>query len=258
MEDFFAGLETDGQVLTEGSVIDLSNEQQESTEPAESQTETEGAEEAPSHQGAEEPKPEVPNTDDDNNVPLNKNPRFQEVIAQRQEAERLLAERTAELERLKAAPEAVPDWFKEAYGEDANAWSVQQRVIQETAERVKREMIESEQKKVQAQQEHQARWDRYVADQVAELEGEGKKFDKNELLKIALEYQPTDAQGNVSLKKSYDILEMRRQAVKEDKVAPKKAVAALSSAPSRQAQPAERDYLTAADLRGKSFRDLIK
>lgn len=256
----------EGQI-TEDTVITLNpnGEEQETEQPAESPAEEEQeTEEAPSHQGAEEESKtgDEPNTDDDNNVPLNKNPRFQEVIQQNRE----MREKLAQLEELQSkvsqlesrnTVEEKPDWFREAYGDDDNAWNVQKNVISKVAEQVKNELKQAELRQAQERQAQEARWNNYVSEELGKLEAEGKKFDKNELLKAALDYQPTDAQGNISLPKAYEILQMKKQMESQEKTAPKKAVAALSTAPSKQSQPKERDYMTPSDLRGKSFRDLI-
>lgn len=265
-EDFFASIGSKGEELVNDedfATFGAKPDEQETDVPAESQTETVEEGEAPSHQGAEAETPaDDSNTDGEDNVPLNKNPRFREVIEQN----RKLQEKLSRLEEIEAkvsqlqsqkTEEKLPEWFTEAYGEDTNAWKVQQTVIKETAEKVKQEIMEGEQRRAQEQRERETRWNNYVTDSLTELETEGKKFDKNELLKITLEYQPTDANGNISLRKGYDLLQMKKQTEMQDKTAPKKAIAGMSSAPSKQAQPAERDYLTAADLRGKSFRDLI-
>ena len=147
---------------------------------------------------------------------FHKHPRWKQLVQERDKLRSDLTKLQDEVEpllsELKKPEEAeMPAWFREAFEGDEAKWEKYRSYEARQRETIKQELmaeVRAEQDKAQkTQKDEQVRWDKWVEDELETLEEEGLKFDKNELLKIATTYLPTDEKGNISLKKAYDILQ---------------------------------------------------
>lgn len=255
--------EFEASLISEDTII---GEEQQTETAAESPAETKEEEtESPPHQGDEEVKEAEPseNTDDEDKVPFHKHPRFKELIEERNELRRQFEElrTTVDTVQQKIVPqnqeETIPQWFKGVYGDDVAMWKDYQSYEQEKLSKMKESIYQEQQDSQKKYEESVKRWEGYSKDQMQALEDEGKSFDKNELMKVVLDYQPTDKQGNFDFKKAYEILELKKMADHDPvKSAARKNLAA-STTSNNKGEPKEKDYMTSDDFRGKNILDLI-
>ena len=276
---FLTGLQRQGRVdadLTQNS----ENGSEEKPTPASSADNQSEAEKSPSSQGEHpaegegsdtqpegKPNPNEAgnNTDDETKLPFHKHPRWASLQSELKEAREFRESVAPLLERLGQTPEGrseetekIPEWFVELFGENADSWKKYRAYDTEQRKQLRSEIlkdIQAEQRKTVEEQQRQEKW---VDDEVQKLVDDGLKFDRNKLLKIALDYLPTDENGNISFKKAYDIMTM--QVADKETEKPKSEVKKkLADQTMGKGKPSEgrRDYKTSADLRGKSFHDLI-
>jgi len=148
----------------------------------------------------------------------------------------------------------VPDWFKELYGDNDIAWKKYDQYEKEKESRLEQKFIERQEKVKQEEQSNIAKWNNWVEGEIVKLQGEGLKFDRNELIKTMLDYRPSDENNNLDFHKGYKIYEMLRG--KED---PAHSLARKQLADTTTKVSGEqktKDYMTAADLRHRSWGNL--
>jgi hypothetical protein len=272
---FLADLQRQGRVdLDPSPNSEKENEEKHTpSSPEENQNEKE---KSPSPQG--EPKPEgdgggTPNPDegnenieDDTKLPFHKHPRWVALQNELREAREFRESVSPLLERLGTKPEdrheetiEIPDWFVELFGENETAWKKYRAYSLDERKQLRSEIlreIQEDQKRVVDEQKKQEKW---VDDELQKLSETGLKFDRNELLKIALEYLPTDDQGNISFKKAFDILQIKKSGkeTEKPKLSEEKKKIADQTMAKGKSNEEKKDYKTSADFRGKSFHDLI-
>jgi len=217
--------------------------------PAEEKT----TEEVTPASGGEEDKASAESTDEEPSHEIPEK-RFRKVIAERNE----LRERIAELETLKqeiealkkSAPkpaEPIPDWFTESFGENPELWGKyrtyeEQRyaAIQQAAERRTQETLKAE-------REEANKWEGWVKGRLDKLAASGLEFDRNRLLKVALDYAPSDDDGNIDFEKAYKLMVKFDHSDKHERTEAKKKIATLT-APSGT-EPEAQEFVTDADLK---------
>lgn len=242
VENFFADLKRDGTSLDE----------MENQTPAESQPETNEPENP-------EPPQEGANTPDEKKLDFHEHPRFKELVAEKnaeREARKALAEEMAQLKseldswkQTQQSESNVPDWFKSIYGDNPEAYKLHQQHERDLVQQAKAEALkEIESSKTRQIEEEQAA-NKWLDDSIAELQNQGLKFERNKLMKIALEYSPTDEQGNLSLKKAYSIYEKLEAAEGGEKQAARKQLASVVAPDTSNASDGKKNYLTADDIR---------
>jgi len=157
---------------------------------------------------------------------------------------------------------AIPEWFSELYGENEVAWQKYQQHSQAEREQIKREIIEEQRQEYVRQQEEIQKWDKWVDNEVVTLEEKiGTKLsksDRNELIKTILDFKPTDANNHYDFDAGYRIMQLNRlqtQAAQDDKKQARKELAD-TTIKGNSSEPRKKDYLTPADLRGKSWNSL--
>lgn len=215
----------------------------------------------------EEPKEEQPVEGEDTlpteHIPFHEHPRWKAREEELRELRERDGEREREIAELRSFRDdltkhnensTVPDWFRELYGDNQFAWQKFSEHEQARTEEIKRSLQE-EQRQVQARQvEETTRWNRWVDDEITKLQADGRSFDRNKLIKVMLDYRPTDDSNNFDFEKGYRIYEAL-----EAKDAPnthaRKQVADLA-APSPKGEAKPKDYLTSNDLRNKSWSNL--
>lgn len=262
MEDVLseAGIQQEGGVEPAPQEPDEQEKKTPASSPEEKKTE------------AAAPPSEGVNTPDENNVPFHKHPRWKEMHekTKRQDAElaelREFKQRAAQdLEKFKPFLEnqkqvEVPKWFSDLYGNNVEAYKeyAKREAEQEKTriERVKEELRQESLRAAEEKNKESEYWNNWLDTSLNELESQGKKFDKNELIKFALEYQPTNANGIIDLGKAYDLLQKVKAAEVSKKTEVKKVIAA-NTVPKTGGEAPSRDYAIPSDFKNKTFRDLI-
>lgn len=276
LEDIFAGIPYESEGDPFKSIIKVSEEPQEET-PASSQEEKVEETESPASEGesTEETSKEESsdeNTPDEKNLPFHMHPRWKALMQERDElrqAQETLQKQVQEMQSkvsvVNSQPASIPDWFTQAYGDDQDLWARYQEENKRTRDEIKQEILQdirSEQSKAQAEQDQMLEW----IDQQMSVLGEthsidlsykdGKNSLRNELIKIALEYHPTDQQGNIDFEKVYEIRELKSK--RDEKVEKRKEIAQAVSSTQKISEPAKKDYLTPEDLKNKDWLELAK
>lgn len=201
---------------------------------------------------------EVPSTPEEN-IPFHKDPRWikrEEELSSLRERDEINAREIAELKAFKEEStkqaESTPEWFKELYGDNPSAYQKYLEHENRRTDEIKKGILEDQERKVQSEKEEVQKWEKWREDSYLALEAEGLKFDRNKLGKILLDYAPTDEKGNIDFKKGYRIyeaLEAKEPAV--NSTARKQIADTTTVSPKGEAQ--KKNYMTADDLRGKSW-----
>lgn len=235
----------------------------EGTDPfAQFETETQ-PESLPEEQPEAEPVVEEPAAATEENIPFHKHPRWIErenelrILRERDE------ERARELEEIRSLTSKsqestnVPEWFKTLYGDNEVAWQQYSEHERERTEEIERRVLErQEREKIEKAQEAE-RWDKWVDAQLDTLEAEGHQFDRNKLMKTMLEFKPTDENNNFDFRaglKIYQALERPEPNVKSEA---RKQLADTATASSNKGEAPRKTYMTQADLRNKSWSNLL-
>lgn len=210
----------------------------------------------------DKPEEEAPAEGDvpaEDNLPFHKHPRWIERENELNELKEREKEMSRELADLKTdrnsnVDTAVPDWFSELYGDNLTAWQKYSEHEQARTEEIKASILsqqQQEQENVQKEAEH---WNKWVDSQIDELADTGKRFDRNKLIKVMLEYSPTDAQNNLDFDKGYAIYEALEGKPDTAKSEARKQLADTTIA--SKGETPKRDYLTPAELRNRSWGSL--
>lgn len=205
------------------------------------------------------------NTDDETKLPFHKHPRWRALQQELKEAREFREAVMPLLERLGQKPEdrreeeeKVPDWFIELFGENEVAWQKYRAYDENQRKKLRAEIlheIQVEQENMVRQQKAQEKW---VDDELQKLSDEGFTFERNELLKVALDYLPTDADGNIDFRKAYEILQLKKAGIAPAKPRSEEKKKIADQTVSRgKISEEKKDYQTFQTLRGKTFHDLI-
>jgi hypothetical protein len=228
-------------------------DKEEKETPPESSTEKKTeTEESPSQEGEEALAEDTP---EEENLPFHKHPRWQELQDE-------LKTTREELEKFKTAKDektetdvSLPKWGVKLYGDDAVSKEAYQDYLTEESQKVesiKSKIKAEEEERQKREQEETDKWNKWVDQEVETLKADGKKFDKNELLNIALKYRPIDEQGNVSLQKAYDIYELQKKKPSADE---KKRIADISGG--KQKSDEDKD-LPSSVVRSQSWHSILR
>lgn len=243
------------QAAQDGQVWEGTGEVQAESQSAETEKKVE---EPP--QGGEEAKAD--NTPDEKKADFHEHPRFKELIQEKNalkaQVDELLTlkEKVNSLETSRSNVTTnvqVPQWFQSMYGDSPDAWTLYQQHNQEERQKMKAEVLQEIESKKTQEVEEQQRWDKWIDSSIDSLKSEGATFERNKLLKIASDYQPTDEDGNISLKKAYEIYKIIEGS--SEKVEARKKLGA-SVTESSNSEPPKKDYVTPADLRKRGWRTI--
>lgn len=262
-EDFLANIEQEGQKSED--VMDLlteNNEQEDTT--ADSPSEDDQTEEInPSQEGEQATNDEPTNTPDEDNLPFHKHPRWKQLQEDKAAQEKLNAELQATIQQLQEKSEVVkpddslPQEFVELYGDDEvarKAYALQQKQMAGIEERIREQLITRQAEEARKEQEQTNQWDAWVDFEITTLVEAGEKFDRNKLMKIAVDFQPTDQQGNISFKKALDIYKLQDATTKPTNSANKKVAAMTAS--NNQGDSKVDSSPSTNSLRGRSMQSL--
>lgn len=155
----------------------------------------------------------------------------------------------------------APSWFSELFGDNKETWAKYQEYNSNERKQLRTEIlteVQGRQEEVAQATKKQEDWLDGELVKLDEVIAEEKlpKYNRNELMKIAVDFKPTDDKGNISLKKAYDILQMQKGKTETPKSDEKKKIADKTMAKSKSDEE-KKDYKTSHDLAGKSFHDLI-
>lgn len=258
MNDFLANLQEDEPKFN----LDEFPKEGEGATPPESQPEkVEAVVEVKPNAGEEKPSQGGDSIPDEDKLPFHKHPRWKErEDNHKKELSELETKIRKEFEEKldtfnpkSPQDEQLPEWFKILAGDDEYARKsyalYKSSTAQEQArikEEAKREILDEQRKQAEEEKRASQEANSIVDNQLKELEAEGKKFDKNKLLKIALDYQPTTSDGLIDLHKAYDIYELHEKAGAPKADAKKEVASRTSPTPTGDAKPIT--YKTSLDF----------
>lgn len=227
----------------------------ESETPSESPTENEPE--------VEEPEVGESNTPEDN-VPFHKHPRWiererelQELRDQREADARAIAELSERVSERQETTGPVPEWFQELYGDNPIAWEKYSEHDKANREQIKQEAVTELQSRQQKEVDESNHWNNWVNSEIEKLQNSGKEFDRNELIKVMLEYRPTDPDNNFDFEAGHRIYEaLQQKPVNTARSDARKQLADMATGRSNTGEPAKKDYMTPSDLRGRSWNAL--
>ncbi len=203
------------------------------------------------------------NTPDVKDEPFHKNPRFKRLVEEKNQLHSEVETLKTQLQELGTkvnnpiqANSQVPDWFVELFGNSPEAWSKYQTKQTEERNTIKQEVMRELESRATEQRQNQEKWNNWVGQQVESLKDEGLSFDNNELMKVMVDYRPTDDEGNLDFKKGFAILSKIKPS--DNSVDAKKKIAgATSSGASGEAVPNAKKMMNQKDLK-KGFLDLAR
>ena len=190
-------------------------------------------------------------------TPYHKDPRWMEMYEKSKRVEEL-EDKLSELDEWKAQQESskpaetqpIPEWFKKLYGDDSEVWKAYQDSSRAEKEAWKQEFFEEFDKRETEKSESIKRGEEWIQDQLADLKDQGNTFDENELVKVVVENQLFDKEGNPNFKAGLRFLE----ADKTEPMNPKKRIASMTGGKGNS--PEEKSYATSEDLRHTSWDQL--
>lgn len=251
MSSILAGIEQEG---AKAFVSNLGEEEKEI--PQESPTEENQTEESPSSDGEQEETPD--SNPKEKNIPFDQHPRWIERESEWKTRFKTIEDKLSAYEKSQNEPSesqaAMPQPFVELYGDNPEAWQRWQDLSKLERQAIKQEIIQEQQKEQQTRVAETERWKNWVVESVASLGSKyGKEIKKdssewNELMKVTLDYSPTDEQGNISFEKGYDLMMKLRRDESSEKSKARKSLAA-STSPEIKAESAPKDFYTPDDLR---------
>jgi hypothetical protein len=214
------------------------------TEPADTQP-SEG--ETPSTE-------ETQNTPDEPKKPFHEDPAIQEYLQRqldvRDSKNREEIRKEIEQSLLSKFPPQetnIPSWF----GGDEQQWRAYQADQQRLVDTAKAEALLEIENRSKAEQERVAQANSYIDSQLAALQSEGKKFDRNELLKIVTDFRPVNESGNWDFRKAYEIYELK-QAKDPEKSKARKALASTTTS-NPKAETTTPNVLTYDEIKKKGW-----
>lgn len=197
-------------------------------------------------------------------VPFHEHPRWKKMqddnkeLRDKLEGQSDLSDTVKEIQKNQSKPEeALPAYWITLYGNDevSHKAYAQQKVHEEERDTALQQKWTAEQTSAQELAANETKkYDEWVDTEIETLKAEGKTFERNELLKVAMEMQPTDGNGNISLRKSLEILELQKKGSKDK--TDRKKVADLTNS-DNQGGDTTSTGLTSHQMRGQSMDALV-
>lgn len=246
------------------------DDEEEKETPAESPTENNQDEDEPSQEGGQ--PSETPSGEKDDNTldekpePFHKHPRWQAMQSENETLRTQLEDLSGTVKDISQSQntqqEQLPQWWISLAGNDdvsRQAYAGFQSQTKQDREQVRADLIAEQEQKQQQQQTEQTEWDNWRDTEIQTLKDEGEKFNENELLKVALNMQPSDENGNISLRKSLEILKLQKlqnKADSKEKLDAKKKLA--GGTVSNNEGESQLKPTNSGDLRRKSWHELVQ
>lgn len=257
-KDFFADINKEGE--DPFAQFDKENET-----PSESQPENKEDKEEPDQ--GEKPKEDAidtpkDNTDNEEDTPFHIRWKAQKEKLEQEFNEKLEAYKK-EIEQkvestIKHEDSDIPEWFIELHGDNPKGWQKYQEREKIREEEIKKSVLQEYEEQQKSKQEESKKWEKWVDDEVNALEAEGKKFDRNELIKTVIEFRPTDENNNFDFRKGYAIMEAikaKNNVVDKEASNERKKIADIATKSASGDAP-KKDFMTPADLRGKTWNQI--
>lgn len=241
--------------------------------PSESQTEKD-EKESPSQKGDEDKKESKDDKDKDKDskksdktsdeeedkIPFHKHPRFQELVKERnelreevEELNRKVDEGFSKIEKDSGKNKDIPAWFSRLYGDDPEVWKEYERADKERREEIKAEIREEFEERRKNEEADVVKNNQWVRESLQTLKDEGHKFEKNELLKIMVDYQPTDEKGNLDFHRGLEIYNKINEKNPDKANARKKIAGNTESSGAPSSEPKGSDIKTWAQTRKEGW-----
>ena len=160
----------------------------------------------------------------------------------------------------------IPAWFSEIFGDNDSAWKKFRAFNEDQRKQLRTEILEEVKQSSVRVLEEEKQADKWLEEELSGLESDedtvsemkklGIKFDRNAILKVAMDYLPSDEKGNISIKKAYAIWKTMKPSTEKPNASEKKGIADKTMGKGKS-ESEKRDYKNSADLQGKSFRDLV-
>jgi len=224
----------------------------------EEEEEKETPTETPAEIKPEEEKetPAEENKETEEKIPFHKHPRFKSLVEEKNRYKEELDElkervesKFSELEESRSQTQPIPNWFSDAFGDNPEVWEKYQSHEKEAREEIKREIREELESEQNHKAEESQKWEDWVDDQIETLKDDGLKFEKNELMKVMVDYKPTDEQGNIDFKRGYEILQMTKKKDPEKSEARKQ----IADDGKPKGEPREKKWKTPEDMKGQGW-----
>jgi len=235
-------------IPNEGDVIEEKETSIES--PAEKKPE-----EKPEEKKEKEEKKEAKEVKEE--VPFHKHPRFKALVEEKNQYKKDLDDmkeymksEISEIKESQSKDTKIPKWFSEALGDNKEAWNSFQEMNKESQESIKKEIREDLKKEQGKSDDSADKWKKWVDNQIDSLQADGLEFKKEDLMKVMMEYKPTDGKGNLDFKKGYNILKL---STKKDskKINERKKI--VSESKKTDKEPQTKKWFTPADMVGKGW-----
>jgi hypothetical protein len=200
----------------------------------------------------------------EDNLPFHKHPRWIErenELNELREREETMSRELAEIKAFKDSVDIVdndiPSWFSELYGDNQVAWTKYAQHEQQRTEEIENRILARQQEAQVKEAQEGEHWNKWVDSEINKLQSEGATFDRNKLIKVMLDYSPTDANNNLDFKKGYGIYEALEGKPDTVKSEARKQLADTTTATSTKGEPTKKDYMTPAELRGRSWSNIV-
>lgn len=211
----------------------------------------------------------------DENLPFHKHPRWKATQDELDRLRRFEADAKPRLETYEqmmsrlgqtnqsSSTVQIPEWFPKTGNQKEDERQYQQYLNYESGVKaqIKQELIDEQIREQQQKQAEEKKWTDWVNTSLDKLEDEGQKFDRNELQKIALEYLPTDLDGNIDFGKALKImnqLKVQERIEAENKSDARKRLADTANASTQRADKPVAKVQTSQSLRNQSWDALIR
>lgn len=194
----------------------------------------------------------TPNKED--NVPFHEHPRWKQREQELEELREQTVRQDQEISELKSrrsepSDTEVPEWFRELYGDNAVAWEKYNEHHASEREAIKQEAVAEIERKAEAEVAETQKWNSWVENEIGKLKGEGKEFDRNELINVMLTYRPTDPNNNFDFEAGYKIYEALKAKPATDPAKSHARKQLADSTATTSGEPKAKSYQTSATLR---------
>lgn len=245
-DEAFADVKAEGQILD----IDKSLGNTKDNSP---ESQPEKKTEAQSQKSAESSAEEK--------IPFHKHPRWQKTQNELKEMREKVAK--FESERTQSTPE-LPTWWKNQYGDTKESLERYQAVTQKDGELdwIKNSVLSEIDNRTKADTSQMQEANEYVDTQIAEMQDEGMKFDRNSLLKFMVDFQNEfgagsllDADGNYDFRKALSMKNRMQPDEVEDAGVKKQLASQASRSKASTGSSSKIPVVTSRSLRKGGWRD---
>jgi len=261
--DELKDLPSDGE-----KIDDIEKEEEEKETPSESSTEEKQEDEEEKEETSEEVEArEKKEQEEEDALPFHKHPRFKALIEERNKEKEDKETFKKELESLREDTESkfseikesqsqttkIPEWFVESFGENEAAWAKYEEHSKSDRVDLKKEIMEEIKGESQKKEDDSKKWDEWIDTEIGALKDSGKTFEKNDLMKIMMDYKPSDEKGNLDFEKGYEIMELKK-AKDPKKSKARKEIVDDSGKSSKD--PESKPWKTPEDMRGVGWGNI--